>query len=136
MWFDGMRQLKKAGHETLNPSNYRIRTNDETCTGCGLCVKRCPMDALKLKEEPSVKGRKTPVTREGAAGKTLINKTGMLVAADTELCIGCGVCAYKCPSKSLTLARNKIEHHPPETGRDWVIQYVTDTAAFRQSDNG
>ena len=65
----------------------------------------------------------------------LINKTGRLADANTDLCIGCGVCAYKCPSKSLTLVRNEIEHHPPQTGRDWVIQYVTDTASFRHSDS-
>lgn len=135
MWIDGMRQLKNAGTNTLNPSNYRIHTDDQTCTGCGLCVKRCPMDALKLIEAPNAKGRKTVLAGEGGKEKTLINKTGMLAAANTDLCIGCGVCAYKCPSKSLTLVRNEIEHHPPQTGRDWVMQYVTDTASFRHSDN-
>ncbi len=135
MWFDGMRQLKITGTGTLNPSNYRIHTDDQTCTGCGLCVKRCPMDALQLKDAPSVKGRKTMLAGESGKEKALINKTGKLAVANTDLCIGCGVCAYKCPSKSLTLVRNEIEHHPPQTGRDWVIQYVTDTASFRHSDN-
>jgi ferredoxin len=93
------------------------------------------MDALKLKEAPDAKGRQSVVSGEGGKERTLINKTGKLADANTDLCIGCGVCAYKCPSKSLTLVRNEIEHHPPQTGRDWVIQYVTDTASFRHSDN-
>jgi NAD-dependent dihydropyrimidine dehydrogenase PreA subunit len=134
MWFDGMRKLKKAGAGTMTPSNYHINTNDQTCTGCGLCVKRCPMDALQLKDAPSVKGRKTTLVDGEGKEKTLTNKTGKLATANTELCIGCGVCAYKCPSRSLTLVRNETEHHPPRTGRDWVIQYVTDTAGFRISD--
>lgn len=133
MWFDGMRKLKKAGAGTMSPSNYRIQANDQTCTGCGLCVKRCPMDALQLKDTPSVRGRETVVTGESGKERKLTNKTGKLAVANTELCIGCGVCAYKCPSESLTLVRNETEHHPPETPRDWVIQYVTDTASFRQS---
>jgi NAD-dependent dihydropyrimidine dehydrogenase PreA subunit len=134
MWFDGMRSLKKAGAGTMSPSNYRIRTDDETCTGCGLCVKRCPMDALQLKDTPAAKGRKTTLKDETGKEKTLTNKTGKLAVADADLCIGCGVCAYKCPSKSLILVRNETEHHPPRTGRDWVIQYVTDTAAYRTGD--
>ena len=134
MWFDGMRKLKKAGSGTMSPSNYRIKAEDQTCTGCGLCVKRCPMDALQLKDEPAVKGRKTVVTADDGKEKSLTNKTGKVVTANADLCIGCGVCAYKCPSKSLTLVRNEVEHHPPQTGRDWVMQYVQDTLSYRISD--
>jgi NAD-dependent dihydropyrimidine dehydrogenase PreA subunit len=133
MWFDGMRKLKQIGAATgtLTPSNYRIHTNDQTCTGCGLCVKRCPMDALQLKDAPTAKGRKTLLAGEGGKEKTLTNKTGKLAAANTDLCIGCGVCVIKCPSKSLTLVRNETVHHPPETGRDWVMQFIADTASLR-----
>jgi len=37
---EAFHKLKHA--EGFTPSNYRARTNDETCIGCGLCVKRCP----------------------------------------------------------------------------------------------
>jgi len=57
-----------------------------------------------------------------------------VVTTHVDLCIGCGVCAYKCPSKSLSLVRNEVEHHPPQTGRDWVMQYVQDTLSYRISD--
>jgi len=40
----------KLGHaKSLDPSNYVVKVNAETCRGCALCVKRCPMDALQLK---------------------------------------------------------------------------------------
>jgi NAD-dependent dihydropyrimidine dehydrogenase PreA subunit len=134
MWFDGMRKLKKAGAGTMTPSNYHIGTNDQTCIGCGLCTKRCPMEALQLKDVPSVRGRTTAMTDAEGKEKTLTNKTGKLVSANVELCIGCGVCAYKCPSGSLVLVRNETDHHPPKTGRDWVNQFLTDTAGHRISD--
>lgn len=132
-WFEGFYKLKHSG--SLSPSNYHIQTNDQTCTGCGLCVKRCPMEALQMEDAPSVKSRETLVVGEDGKKRTLTNKTGRLTGANIDLCIGCGVCAYKCPSKSLTLVRNEIEHHPPATGRDWVAHYVAGAASFRQGHN-
>jgi electron transport complex protein RnfB len=109
---------------TLAPSNYRICIDESTCTGCGLCVKRCPMEALSLKDEPDVRGRKTTVMVDDKE-RNLVNKTGRVTQVKIDMCIGCGVCAYKCPSKSLTLKRNEVVHHPPETGRDWVVKFIS-----------
>jgi NAD-dependent dihydropyrimidine dehydrogenase PreA subunit len=129
IWFLAM---KNYGHKgTLTPSNFRIAVNHSTCTGCGLCVKRCPMEALHLDEMPEAKGRKTLVTDRAGKQRELVNQTGKAAGLDTERCIGCGVCAYKCPSRSLTLSRNAVEHHPPQTGRDWVMQFIADTQSTR-----
>jgi len=125
IWFLAM---KKYGHKgTLTPSNFRITVNQSTCTGCGLCVKRCPMEALHLEDMPEAKGRKNIITGRDGRQRELTNKTGRSAVLDPELCIGCGVCAYKCPSQSLALARNHVEHHPPQTGRDWLTQFIADT---------
>jgi len=122
MWFE---TLYRCGHlGSLTPSNYRVHVKDSTCTGCGLCVKRCPMEALSLKDEPATRGRKTTVMKEGKE-KQLVNKTGKVTQVKIDLCIGCGVCAYKCPSKSLILKRNEVVHHPPETGREWIAQFIS-----------
>jgi NAD-dependent dihydropyrimidine dehydrogenase PreA subunit len=120
--------LNKYGHgASLAPSNFRVTVNQSTCTGCGLCVKRCPMEALHLTDAPSVKGRKTMVTGKDGRQRDLTNKTGKVAELNPERCIGCGVCAYRCQSQSLTLQRNPLEHHPPQTGRDWVTQFIADT---------
>jgi NAD-dependent dihydropyrimidine dehydrogenase PreA subunit len=125
MWFLTM---NKYGHDgTLTPSNFRVTVNQSTCVGCGLCIKRCPMRALNLLDAPSVKGRKTAVTGKDGNKRELTNKNGKVAELDPKRCIGCGVCAYKCPSQSLTLARNQVEHHPPQTVRDWGMQFMADS---------
>jgi formate hydrogenlyase subunit 6/NADH:ubiquinone oxidoreductase subunit I len=122
---EAFHKLKHA--EGMSPSNYRVRTNHDTCIGCGLCVKRCPMEALRLKDFPEAKGRMTIV----AEGKELKNKTGKVSAANIDFCIGCGVCAYKCPTKSLVLERRAVIHDPPVTRRDYIMQYMSDLQAAK-----
>jgi NAD-dependent dihydropyrimidine dehydrogenase PreA subunit len=125
MWFLAM---NKYGHDgTLTPSNYRVTVNQSTCVGCGLCIKRCPMEALNLLDAPSVKGRKTAVTGKDVNQRELTNKNGKVAELNPKRCIGCGVCAYKCPSQSLTLKRNHVEHHPPQTVRDFGMQFMADS---------
>ncbi len=126
IWFLALNKYGHAG--SLTPSNFRVTVNQSTCTGCGLCVKRCPMEALHLQDEPSVKGRKTAVTSKDGRQRELTNKAGQVAELNPERCIGCGVCAYKCPSQSLTLARNQVEHHPPQTGRDYFMQFMADAS--------
>ena len=33
---------------SMDRSNYAVHVTPETCKACGLCVKRCPMDAIQL----------------------------------------------------------------------------------------
>jgi NAD-dependent dihydropyrimidine dehydrogenase PreA subunit len=51
----------------------------ETCEGCGVCVERCQMEALTLKDDK--------------------------VVLDLDRCIGCGLCVTTCSTGSLTLVR-------------------------------
>ncbi len=89
--------------KSMDPSNYLALPKTETCKACGMCVKRCPMDAIQLKFSPQAnnKFRKAP-------------------EIDAQVCIGCGVCVHKCKTKSLTLQRKETITHPPKNLREFV----------------
>jgi formate hydrogenlyase subunit 6/NADH:ubiquinone oxidoreductase subunit I len=120
--------------EGMTPSNYRARVNPKLCIGCGLCVKRCPMEAIQLEDSPEVKNRVTRITDDNGKVKELKNKGGKVAVINTEICIGCGVCAYKCSSKSLLLEHSKVITHPPKDGREWLqwVQADFEAAGVKQ----
>ena len=107
LWMEAYHKL--GHHKSLDASNYRLKVKPETCKACGLCVKRCPMDAIQLKfsEASSNKFEKAPVL-------------------DEELCLGCGVCVHKCPTDSLTLERKDEIVDPPRDIRDYGRRFMED----------
>ncbi|HMF30573.1 MAG TPA: 4Fe-4S binding protein [Candidatus Lokiarchaeia archaeon] len=61
-----------------NSTSYLSHVIQDGCTGCGMCVDRCPMDAITLNDD----------------AKAEVNE---------QLCIGCGVCAHFCPENTIML---------------------------------
>ena len=51
-----------------------IRIEKERCTGCGICIRKCPFGALKMEE-------------------------GVPVVSDS--CLGCNACANECPAGAI-----------------------------------
>jgi NAD-dependent dihydropyrimidine dehydrogenase PreA subunit len=72
-------------------SNFYAAVDRDTCEGCGACVKRCQVDAVRVSEK----------------------KHSAVV--DLDRCIGCGVCVPVCPTKAITLAKKPAELRPPLT---------------------
>jgi len=67
-------------------SPFLASLNTETCKGCGLCTKRCQMEALHLDNKKSV--------------------------LDVNRCIGCGLCVSTCSTHSLSLVRKPKAKQP------------------------
>ncbi len=111
----------KLGHaEGMVASNYRIRVDADSCVGCNLCVKRCPMNALHLVDAPEAKDRVTAVTKADGKVKEFKNRLGKVAVLGPEPCVGCGVCAYKCSTQSLVLERLDDLTYPPKNGLEFV----------------
>jgi formate hydrogenlyase subunit 6/NADH:ubiquinone oxidoreductase subunit I len=111
------RSYHHLGHDkAMDPSNYRVKVaSPETCKACGLCVKRCPMDAIQL----HVSAKAT-------------NKFCKVVKVNTELCIGCGVCVHKCPTQSIVLERRDEITRPPKDIREYAELLISDKQAAKQ----
>ncbi len=60
-------------------SPFLAHAEPESCEGCGICLERCQMEALTLKDDK--------------------------VVLDLDHCIGCGLCVTTCSTGSLTLVR-------------------------------
>ncbi len=111
LWFEGFHVLKHS--RSLDPSNYRVYTNPETCLGCGLCVERCPMKALHLESSSAAN-----------------NDSGEIAVLKPDLCLGCGVCVYKCPSDSLVLVRRDETTDPPNDPREYTQRFIANVTAL------
>jgi Pyruvate/2-oxoacid:ferredoxin oxidoreductase delta subunit len=103
--------------KSMSKSNYLASVTPETCKACGLCTKRCPMDAVELKFS-------TRAT----------NKYRKAAVVETDICIGCGVCAHKCKPNSITLIRKEELTPPPETGKDLMIPNVMAVLAGKEKE--
>ena len=114
VYFQGFHVLKH--NSAMNASRHEIQINPETCQGCGLCVKRCPINALHLVAHPAAN-----------------NKSGQVTVSIPGLCIGCGICAYKCPTGSLSLKTRPQGIEPPMDVNDLKKKYAQELSAARTS---
>ena len=70
-----------------NPSNYSPKMNNELCTKCETCMRKCPQEAIY---------HKFPMESDSSDERMVVRE---------ELCIGCGVCAANCPSDAIKMVK-------------------------------
>ena len=72
----------------INSTMYLSVIDPSACTGCGICVERCPVDAI------------------------VMNDDGVAVREE-QYCIGCGVCARFCPADAISSRGHAARMPPP-----------------------
>ncbi len=72
----------------VNATNYLANINQDLCNGSGICLDKCPVDAIELNDE----------------GKAKINEL---------FCIGCGVCSHFCPESAISLIEGQRTVYVP-----------------------
>ncbi|MBL6978283.1 MAG: 4Fe-4S binding protein [Desulfobacteraceae bacterium] len=83
LWRDGVFPL-------INSTYYLSVIDQDACSGCGICVERCPTDAIELNDD-------------GTAER------------DENACFGCGICGRFCPDEAISLKEGlrKVTILPP-----------------------
>lgn len=90
---------KKLGYRKKINSNFYASVNKDKCSGCGLCKKRCPVDAIKIIKNKAV--------------------------VDKGICIGCGVCHRFCGAKAILMERvKKISVTPADSFERCVLNAI------------
>ena len=85
----------------LQKSSYiRAWADEEKCIKCGLCAKRCPINAIEFIEDE----------------KKIIFKENR--------CMGCGVCVYKCPTGAIVMKQLGEPADVSKTQMDFVLKFL------------
>ncbi|MHB0958328.1 MAG: 4Fe-4S binding protein [Pirellulaceae bacterium] len=93
-----LRALKRDPQPSgMVSSPFLVRLDLSMCNGCGLCIKRCQMEAIRMHEKKSV--------------------------LDVDRCIGCGLCVSTCPTHCLSLVR-KPPSEQPDVPKDHVKSVI------------
>jgi NAD-dependent dihydropyrimidine dehydrogenase PreA subunit len=92
----GMLALQKGLPKPLEfwATNFYASVDADLCTGCGICVETCQVDAVTIDKDQDI---------------SLLN---------LDRCIGCGNCVVTCTAGAMMLVKKDREVVPPEDTED------------------
>lgn len=74
----------------VQTTSFIPKIDEDNCSGCGKCVKACPVSAI-----------------EWVSNNDDTNSKSKKVKINEEICLGCGVCVRACSNKNIILERRK-----------------------------
>lgn len=78
--------------------NYKLKVDEDLCSGCGNCVVACPVNARSSVEIGSGKG-----ADYSNLELDLGIQEGVAYVVNPEICTGCGVCIAVCSNDAVTI---------------------------------
>ena len=82
----GIEAMSKYGVRTSISSGFVAAIDEVNCTACGICIDKCPFDALAL--------------------------DGTRAIVNQAKCMGCGVCQSQCSFQAVALVRDETKPIP------------------------
>ena len=83
----------EAGNFNARVLKKTLYINEEKCTGCGVCGRECPVEAIDLFNEGLAYCKATSVKYPQAVP--------LVYAIDQDYCIGCGICRGVCQANAV-----------------------------------
>lgn len=95
--------------EGAQRSNYRAVITPDTCVSCGVCIDRCPVDAIA-------------------------NDSNDKAKVDRAKCIGCGACVIGCATAAIEMVPVSKEEwfHVPSSMAEWEDLRLRNMAAEKE----
>jgi 4Fe-4S ferredoxin len=76
---------------------FKLKINNNTCTGCNVCVVSCPINFNQLRKHSFLNNKNAVIlVKNGIA-------TPIFIEGRETNCDGCGVCVKNCPQVAIRI---------------------------------
>ncbi|MBF0230497.1 MAG: 4Fe-4S binding protein [Desulfamplus sp.] len=93
-------------------SNFYAVVDSDSCNGCGVCEKRCQVEAVKI-----ISNKNTTLKQYNSSQEFT------KAVIDFNICVGCGLCVTTCSKKAISLVKKEQEIKPP-TNREELYEVI------------